>query len=853
MQKKLLAVDGNSLINRAFYGVKPLTTRDGRNTNAVFGFINMLTKALDDIKPDYAALCFDLKKPTFRHEAYDFYKANRKGMPEELHEQLDDAKNAGKHLGFHILTCEGFEADDILGTLSSFADENTHVYVMTGDRDSYQLVRDNVSVLYVSTKETVLTDENVIAEKYDGLKPHDLIELKALMGDTSDNIPGVKGIGEKTALGLVKQFGTVENLYNTIDSADNLTKSVRAKLEEGKEMAFASRFLAEIKLDAPLGIQLSDIEYSGKDREALLALCRNLELFSIIKRLGLEESMQGSLFDGEDEALSSKEFDVCFEEKACGIESIACAYVCHEGKKIYIKTCDGKYFCVPATEQNFTDLFCKESNEIILHDVKSLQVLMYGLGCGEIKAKYFDICLASYVCDPASVMTAERLFAGKTLCGDENTDKNVYASVLDFMCELKDEFSERIEQNGQRELLYNVEFPLSLVLASMEHEGFLIDKAALEKYGLILDSKIEACTKEIFAYSEGEFNINSPKQLGEVLFERLLLPAPKKTKTGYSTDAETLEKLRSHHPIIDAILEYRTVAKLKSTYADGLIKAIGDDGRLHTNFKQAFTLTGRLSSAEPNLQNIPIRTAEGREIRKVFIPAKGNVLVDADYSQIELRLMAAMSGDENMIKTYADGRDIHSMTASQVFGVCEDDVTPDMRKKAKAVNFGIIYGISDFSLAGDIKVTKKEAAQYIERYFEKYPAVKEYLDNIKKKAFDDGYVSTLFARRRYVPEIRSRIYKTRTFGERVAMNAPIQGTAADIIKIEMVRVYNRLKEEKLPAKLILQVHDELIVECEESCAQTVLEILEQEMSQSAQLCVGLEVSTGIGYNWESCH
>ena len=336
MQKKLLAVDGNSLINRAFYGVKPLTTRDGRNTNAVFGFINMLTKALDDIKPDYAALCFDLKKPTFRHEAYDFYKANRKGMPEELHEQLDDAKSAGKHLGFHILTCEGFEADDILGTLSSFADENTHVYVMTGDRDSYQLVRDNVSVLYVSTKETVLTDENVIAEKYDGLKPHDLIELKALMGDTSDNIPGVKGIGEKTALGLVKQFGTVENLYNTIDSADNLTKSVRAKLEEGKEMAFASRFLAEIKLDAPLGIQLSDIEYSGSDREALLALCRNLELFSIIKRLGLEESMQGSLFDGEDEALSSKEFDVCFEEKACGIESIACAYVCHEGKKIYI-------------------------------------------------------------------------------------------------------------------------------------------------------------------------------------------------------------------------------------------------------------------------------------------------------------------------------------------------------------------------------------------------------------------------------------------------------------------------------------------------------------------------------------
>ncbi len=853
MPKKLLAVDGNSLINRAFYGVKPLTTRDGRNTNAVFGFINMLTKALDDIKPDYAALCFDLKKPTFRHEAYDFYKATRKGMPEELHEQLDSAKNAGKYLGFHILTCEGFEADDILGTLSSFGDENTHVYVMTGDRDSYQLVRDNVSVLYVSTKETVVTDESVIAEKYDGLKPHDLIELKALMGDSSDNIPGVRGIGEKTALGLIKQFGTVENLYKELPEADGLTKSVRAKLDEGREMAFASRFLAEIKLDAPIGAELCDLEYTGMDRASLMSLCEDLELFSVIKRLGLEKNTQGSLFDDDFQTDTLSTVKISRVETAADItEACLCAYFDFDSGRIYIKA-DGKYFSLPANAENITALLCDENKDITLHDAKSLQVYLYSLGRYEIKAKFFDIMLASYVADPSSVVTSDRLFAGKALSGEKDNDEKIFASVLDFMCELKDELSTRIKENGQENLLYNVEFPLSIVLADMEHEGFLVDKKALENYGKELDEKIQLRMQEIYGYSEGEFNINSPKQLGEVLFERLGLPAPKKTKTGYSTDAETLEKLREHHPIIDAILEYRTVAKLKSTYADGLLKAIGDDGRLHTNFKQAFTLTGRLSSAEPNLQNIPIRTAEGREIRKVFIPENGKVLIDADYSQIELRLMAAMSGDKNMIKTYLDGRDIHTMTASQVFGVSENDVTSDMRKKAKAVNFGIIYGISDFSLAGDIKVTKKEAASYIERYFENYPGVKAYLDNVKKQALEDGFVSTLFARRRYVPEIKSRIFKTRTFGERVAMNAPIQGTAADIIKIAMVRVYDRLKEEKLSAKLILQVHDELIVECEEKHAQRALEILREEMTGAATLSVPLEVATGTGYNWESCH
>ena len=844
--KKLLAVDGNSLINRAFYGVKPLTTRDGRNTNAVFGFVNMLKSHLDSVNPDYAVVAFDMRKPTFRHEKYDFYKATRKGMPEELAEQFDSAKEAARNLGFHEITCDGFEADDILGTLSTLGDEDIQVYVLTGDRDSYQLVNENVTVLYLSTKETITIDENAVMEKY-GVKPRDLIEVKALMGDTSDNIPGVKGIGEKTAIGLVQKYGTVENLYAVLpDEEKNIAKGVYAKLCADKDMAFASRFLAEINKNAPINLNLSDFEYCGINKPELCRLCEDLELNSIISRLGLRECDDNiSMF--ETEILEYTSIQDADEISKMEISAF------FDGESIFVS--DGeKEYKLPQNRDNMNKLLFDENRSVVLHDVKSVQLCAYAMGLSEIKCNFYDVMLASYVADPSGVVHAENLVSVYGSAG-VNIDNKEQAGILcaKNLLKLKDELREKIKAAGQEELLYNVEFPLSLVLAEMENIGFLINKQALEAYGLQLDYAIKARQEIIYNLAGCEFNINSPKQLGEVLFEKMALPATKKTKSGYSTDAESLEKLRQYTPIIDEILEYRSVSKLKSTYADGLISALGDDGRLHTNFKQALTLTGRLSSADPNLQNIPIKTAEGREIRKVFIPAEGKVLIDADYSQIELRLMAAMSGDENMISTYKKGEDIHASTASQVFGVAPEDVNTEMRKKAKAINFGIIYGISDFSLAGDMKVSKKEASEYIARYFEKYPDVDAYLKNVKERAYEDGFVSTLYGRRRYIPELKSRIYMQRMFGERVAMNAPIQGTAADIIKIAMIKVHKALKEENLDAKLILQVHDELIIEASKDDAGKAMEILVREMENAASLSVPLEVAAQIGDNWDACH
>ena len=845
--KKLLAVDGNSLINRAFYGVKPLTTRDGRNTNAVFGFINMLKSHLDSVNPDYAIVAFDMRNPTFRHEKYDFYKATRKGMPEELAEQFDSAKAAAKNLGFHEITCEGFEADDILGTLSTLGNEDIQVYILTGDRDSYQLVNEHVNVLYLSTKETLTIDENAVMEKY-GVKPSDLIEVKALMGDTSDNIPGVKGIGEKTAIGLVQKYSTVENLYAKLPEEEkNIAKGVYAKLSADKEMAFASRFLAEINKNAPINLNLDDFVYEGINKAALCRLCEDLELNSIISRLGLRECDDNiSMF--ETEILEYTGIQSINEAGSNNLSAVL------EGEEIFIANENGDVYKAPINAENMQQLLCDEQKSIVVHDIKSIALKAYDLGIREIKSKFYDVMLASYVADPSGVIHTENL-ATVYGSGGVNVDNSEQAAILSVknLAKLKDEFDEKIASAGQEDLLYNIEFPLSLVLAEMEHIGFLINKQALESYGVKLDTAIKARQQTIYEIAGCEFNINSPKQLGEVLFEKMELPVTKKTKSGYSTDAESLEKLRQYTPIIDEILEYRTVAKLKSTYADGLLTALGDDGRLHTNFKQALTLTGRLSSADPNLQNIPIKTAEGREIRKVFIPEEGKVLIDADYSQIELRVMAAMSGDENMINTYRNGEDIHTSTASQVFGVEPAKVTSEMRKKAKAINFGIIYGISDFSLAGDMKVTKKEAAEYIARYFEKYPDVDAYLKSVKAKAYDEGFVSTLYGRRRYIPELSSRIYMQRMFGERVAMNAPIQGTAADIIKIAMIRVHKALKDEGLDARLILQVHDELIIESSKEDAQKAKQILVREMENAASLPVPLEVAAEIGDNWDACH
>lgn len=845
--KKLLCVDGNSLLNRAFYGVKPLTTRDGKNTNATFGFIKMLSNHLESVKPDYAAIAFDLKKPTFRHEKCDFYKANRKGMPSELAEQLDDSKNAAQLLGFHMITKEGFEADDILGTLSEYGKEGIQVYILTGDRDSYQLVNENVKVLYLSTKETLEIDEKAVDEKY-GVTPKSLIEVKALMGDSSDNIPGVKGIGEKTAIDLVKRYKTVENLYECLENAEDISKGIKAKLAEDKEMAFVSRFLAEIVKSVPLGVTLDELEYKGTDCQGLLELCESLELESIIKSMGLR----------------CVQAELCVEETCLeytGIQNVKqleadkfSVWTDENDENIYACTDDEKIYVLPKTKKNLSLIFEDEKKDVTVLDIKSLLKNLKENGIEEIKCKFYDVMLASYVVDPSSVVNEENIVSAYGTAGIniENSEQKGKLCCVNLV-KLRKELDEKIKNNGQEYLLYEVEFPLAVILNDMENEGFKINREALEKYGRELDERISARQKDIYEIAGCEFNINSPKQLGEVLFEKMMLPPVKKTKSGYSTDAESLEKLRNVSPIIDEILEYRTVSKLKSTYADGLIKALGEDGRLHTNFKQALTLTGRLSSAEPNLQNIPIRTPEGREIRKVFIPEDGKVLIDADYSQIELRVMAAISGDENMLSTYRDGKDIHTMTASQVFDVEPQQVTSEMRGKAKAVNFGIIYGISDFSLAGDMKVTKKEASEYIKRYFEKYPAVKTYLDNVKEKAKEDGFVTTFFGRRRYIPEISSRIFMQRSFGERVAMNAPIQGTAADIIKIAMVRVYNALKEEKLNAKLILQVHDELILECSREDADRAKELLVREMSKTTGLDVNMEVAAQIGANWEECH
>lgn len=855
--KKLLAVDGNSILNRAFYGVRPLTTRDGRNTNAIFGFINMLYKQIEELSPDYAAIAFDLKAKTFRHLKCDYYKANRKGMPEELAEQLEPAKKIASLMGFKVLTAEGYEADDILGTLSALSGEDVRAYIMTGDRDSFQLVTGTSHVLYVSTKETSVYDEERIKETYAGIEPIKLIDVKSLMGDTSDNIPGVPGIGEKTALGLISSYGTLDGVYENVDSGNPAIKgAVRTKLENGRDSAYESRFLAEICKTVPLGITLDDLKYGGLDRGGLYEMCADLELKSIISRLGLDREEKSadtenpSLFD-----LPAKTLEYRKADSLPPVSEDPLFVFADEAENMLYFSDGGEDVCaVPADSETISGLFAENGRKTVVHNLKDLYIY-----CGKFGVKpencVFDVMLASYAADPSKVITPENLYSYCGVCGADTSIASQKA-VLSVMSIKKayDDLRTVIAENGQERLLYDIEMPTSAVLAEMETAGFRLNCAGLSEFAERLDKRLAARQKNIYEYAGTEFNINSTKQLAEVLFERLELPAMKKTKSGYSTNAETLEKLRPYHPIINEILEYRLVAKLKSTYTDALIGAADENGRIHTNFKQAFTLTGRLSSAEPNLQNIPIKTEEGRELRRFFEAKDENyVLIDADYSQIELRLMAALSGDENMIETYRLGRDIHTSTAAQVFGVSEDEVTPELRKKAKAVNFGIIYGISDFSLAGDMHVSRKDAADYINSYFAKYPKVKEYLENAKLSARLSGYSETLYGRRRYIPELSAKNKNLQAFGERVAMNAPIQGTAADIIKIAMVNVHRRLSEECSDSRLVLQVHDELIVEAHVSEKEKAAAILKEEMENAASLSVPLEVQAGVGFNWFDAH
>ena len=844
--KTLLAVDGNSLLNRAFYGVKPLTTRDGRNTNAIYGFMQMLYKQLTELSPDYAAVAFDLRAPTFRHLKCDYYKATRHGMPSELAEQLPYAKTVAGLMGFHVLTKEGYEADDILGTLSMFSGADVHAYIMTGDRDSYQLITKTASVLYVSTKDTSVYDEACVAANYGGATPAQLIDIKSLMGDTSDNIPGVAGVGEKTAVGLIAAYKTLDGVYAALDAGDaGIKGALVGKLTAGRDKAYESRFLAEICKTVPLEVTLDELRYGGLRKKELLALCTELELHSLIKRMELDvpekaESGTLSLFDtGVEEKETAKASRMLAELPK---EGLVFADVDTASDTIYFLGEDGDVYKAAADETTLETLFVTRAGDAVVHDFKAL--CLYALTKGiRLTVPAFDVLLASYVLDPSKVLSNEILHPD----GDTET---VFVRAVRGIKAAYEEQHGKIAENGMEKLLYEIEIPTSAVLAEMEYVGFKLNTERLKAFSAVLDERLQKRRESIYAYADGEFNINSTKQLAEVLFEKLGLPAQKKTKSGYSTDAETLEHLRPYHPIIDEILEYRAVSKLRSTYTDPLIEAADEDGRIHTNFKQAFTLTGRLSSAEPNLQNIPVRTEEGAELRKFFeAGSEEQVLIDADYSQIELRLLAAMSGDENMIEAYRSGKDIHTSTAASVFGVPAEEVTPELRKKAKAVNFGIIYGISDFSLAGDMHVSRKEAADYIAAYFAGFPRIKAFLEGTKASAREKGYSETLFGRRRYIPELAVKNKNVQSFGERVAMNAPIQGTAADIIKIAMIAAAKRLREEGLDARLVLQVHDELIVESSKHDAARACEVLREAMESAVSLPVRLTAEVHMGRTW----
>lgn len=843
---KLLALDGNSIVNRAFYGIKLLTTKDGQYTNGIYGFINILNRLIDKEHPDAVAVAFDVHHPTFRHEKYTEYKAGRKGMPHELRSQMPILKEWLTLMGYHCIEKAGYEADDILGTLSLKAEQtNNECVIATGDRDSLQLVSSATRVLLTATKggKPELTDYTTAAvkEKY-GITPTQLIELKALMGDSSDNIPGVAGIGEKTATELIKNFNNIDYIYENLDTLE-IKDSVRNKLAAGHDMAFLSRDLGTIYREVPDIKEIS--EYVPKERETgkLVSLMARLEFFKLIENMGL--------------SADSVILDTIAPEKriklvsADNFESHGTADIYYEGTRFGIVS--GEMVADLDFKYNFSLIKSILENENVakrVYDNKNLYKLCLDNGI-EPKNIIFDSLLAAYLANPSASSYAvlrlkQEYFVNVPVLDGDSYEFLETAVAHSAVC---DTLQLELEKTNQLNLLYEIELPLSIVLAQMEAEGFLIDYRGIENYGQELERRISALEEEIYALVGYKFNLNSPKQLGIALFEDLGLPAGKKTKSGYSTNAEVLEGLRDQHPSINLLLEYRRLAKLKSTYCDGLCAAVSFDGRIHSTFNQTETRTGRISSLEPNLQNIPVRTPEGALLRKFFIAKDGYTLCDADYSQIELRVLAHMANDKNMIEEMNSGQDFHTLAAAKAFGMPVDMVTPVLRSRAKAVNFGIVYGIGAFSLAKDIGVTRKEADQYIKQYLAAYSGVDKFMQNVIENAKRDGYVTTLFGRRRYLPELSSSNHMLRAFGERASRNAPIQGTAADIIKIAMIKVHNRLKSEQLDAKLILQVHDELIVECKEEIKDYVCRILEEEMTASAKMRVKLTVDAGSGKTW----
>ena len=845
---KVLVLDGNSILNRAFYGIRLLTTKEGVYTNAVFGFLTTFFKVLEETSPDSVAIAFDLRAPTFRHEMYDGYKANRKGMPPELAAQMPVLKELLVKMGYTLVEKEGYEADDILGTFSkSCMEKGDECVIATGDRDSLQLVNKCTTVRLTTTQQgkpaVTVYDTQTIMDEY-GVEPLSLIDIKAIQGDSSDNIPGVAGIGQKGALDLIKRFETLEKLYENIDSPD-IKDSIRKKLSDSRDMAFLSKKLGEIFTQVPVDTDLNS--YVKKDYAPdLKEYMARLELFSLIERLGLGSVPVAASSEKAYEITvkSFDSFDFDSNEQSVILTDISEDAI----RKIAIFKSGTVYLCENPTGEFIKKLFVVK-DEKITYNAKAVFRALKKTGAENPELLFsFDCMLAAYVINPsAGSYDLSRLFEEYQIKLPGNCDE--FAAACAGLASLYRTLSEKINQNGQMKLLAEIEQPLSFVLADMELRGFLLDAEGIQDYGHGLVRRITELEQEIYRSTECVFNINSPKQLGETLFEKLGLKGGKKTKTGFSTNAEVLEGLRDEHPCIGLILEYRTLTKLNSTYVEGLLKAVSDDGHIHTSFIQTEARTGRLSSVEPNLQNIPVRTPLGKELRRFFKAKDGFVLVDADYSQIELRVLAHMSEDKNMINAFNEDADIHRITASQVFGLPPIMVTPLMRGRAKAVNFGIVYGIGAFSLSKDIGVTRKEAESYIEGYLNLYSGVKKFMDECRREATEKGYAETLFGRRRYLPELQSSNHNLRSFGERVAMNMPIQGTAADIIKLAMIKVYSRFKKENMETRLILQVHDELIAEAPESEAQKAQKILKEEMENAAQMVVFLASDVHVGKTW----
>ena len=848
---KLLVLDGNSIINRAFYGIKLLTTKDGRYTNAIYGFMNIFYKLCDELHPDSVAFAFDLKAPTFRHKMYDEYKAGRKPMPPELAEQMPVLKDLLRALGYKIVTKEGYEADDILGTLAFSCKEGDECYIATGDRDSLQLVGDNVKVLLASTKmgrpETNIYDVKRIKDDY-GVTPHQLIDIKALMGDSSDNIPGVSGVGQKTAQSLISELGSIQNIYDNIDTID-IRETLRNKLKNDKDSAFMSYKLGEICKSVPIETDYSFYVPDEGDKGEALSILRSLEMYKLIDKIGLNTVT----YDAKPENTTVKEYKRVNSLNAFLLKAnkLYFVYSVKDGRFESLAACNGDDICEVNTENDseveaFINIIEDVNTEKYTFNIKPLYAYAFSHGF-EIKNVKMDLMLAAYLLNPsAKDYDIEKLAAEYNVYYEADGG---FSALSETVYPLTVKLSALLEERDQTELLSNIELPLAEVLASMEKIGVKVDKSGIEAFGDMLGERIKGLQSRIYELAGEEFNINSPKQLGEILFVKLAIPTKKKTKSGFSTNAEVLEKLADEYEIVKFILEYRTYTKLKSTYCDGLLKEIAADGRIHSTFNQTETRTGRISSTEPNLQNIPVRTELGREMRKFFIADDGKVLVDADYSQIELRVLSDIADDKAMIDAFNNGDDIHAITASQVFKMPLQMVTPLMRSRAKAVNFGIVYGIGAFSLAKDIGVSRAEADRYIKDYLHHYSGVDRYMNEVVEEAKKNGYVKTLFGRRRYLPELSSSNGMLRAFGERVARNMPIQGTAADIIKIAMIRVYTRLKEENLNARLILQIHDELIVEAPENEKTKAELIVKEEMENACKMKVLLKSDAHSGESW----